>query len=42
LHLSPLLLGGGTPLFKDGTRQRYRQTDVRPSANAVHLTYQRA
>ena len=42
LHLAPLLLGGGTPLFKAGTRQRYRQRDVRPSRNAVHLTYERA
>ena len=41
LHLAPLLLGGGTPLFKPGTRQRYRQRDVRPSSNAVHLVYER-
>jgi dihydrofolate reductase len=41
LHLAPLLLGGGTPLFRAGTRQRYRQRDVRPSSNAVHLTYER-
>ncbi|HTL86466.1 MAG TPA: dihydrofolate reductase family protein [Acidimicrobiia bacterium] len=41
LHLSPMLLGGGTPLFKAGTRQMYRQRDVRPSRNAVHLTYER-
>jgi dihydrofolate reductase len=41
LHLSPMLLGGGTPLFKRGTRQMYRQRDVRPSRNAVHLTYER-
>jgi dihydrofolate reductase len=41
LHLAPLLLGGGTPLFRAGTRQRYRQADVRPSSNAVHLTYER-
>ena len=41
LHLSPLLLGGGTPLFRAGTRQRYRQRDVRPSSNAVHLIYER-
>src|SRR4051794_34477670 len=42
LHLAPMLLGSGTPLFKPGTRQMYRQTDVRPSSNAVHLTYERA
>jgi dihydrofolate reductase len=41
LHLAPLLLGGGSPLFRAGTRQRYRQRDVRPSSNAVHLTYER-
>ncbi|MGE0140428.1 MAG: dihydrofolate reductase family protein, partial [Ilumatobacteraceae bacterium] len=41
VHLAPLLLGGGTPMFKPGTRQRYRQREVRPSANAVHLTYER-
>ena len=42
LHLAPMVLGGGTPLFKRGTRQLYRQRDVRPSRNAVHLTYERA
>ena len=41
LHLAPMVLGGGTPLFKTGTRQMYRQRDVRTSRNAVHLTYQR-
>ena len=41
LHLAPMLLGGGTPLFRAGTRQRYRQRDVRPSSNAVHLSYER-
>jgi dihydrofolate reductase len=41
LHLAPLLLGGGTPLFRAGTHQRYRQRDVRPSGNAVHLIYER-
>jgi dihydrofolate reductase len=41
LHLAPILLGGGTPLFRAGTHQRYRQPDLRPSSNAVHLTYER-
>jgi dihydrofolate reductase len=41
LHVAPMVLGGGTPLFKAGTRQMYRQRDVRPSRNAVHLTYER-
>ncbi len=40
LHLAPVLLGGGTPLFRPGTRQQYRQVDVRPSTNAVHLIYE--
>ncbi|CAN5651688.1 dihydrofolate reductase family protein [soil metagenome] len=42
LHLAPMLLGGGTPLFRPRTRQQYRQRDVRPSGNAVHLVYERA
>jgi dihydrofolate reductase len=41
IHLAPMLLGGGTPLFRPGTRQMYRQRDVRPSKNAVHLAYER-
>jgi dihydrofolate reductase len=41
LHLAPMVLGGGTPLFKAGARQHYRQREVRPSANAVHLVYER-
>jgi dihydrofolate reductase len=40
LHLSPVLLGGGTPLFTDGTTPRaLRQVHVRASAHATHLTY---
>ena len=41
IHLAPMLLGGGTPLFKPGTRRLYRQGEVRPSKNAVHLAYER-
>jgi len=41
LHLAPMVLGRGTPLFKAETRQMYRQREVRPSRNAVHLTYER-
>jgi dihydrofolate reductase len=40
LHLAPMVLGGGTPLFRAGTRQMYRQRDVRPTRHAVHLTYE--
>src|SRR4051794_38085373 len=39
LHISPLVVGGGRPLFKPGTRQLYRQAEVRTSRNAVHATY---
>jgi hypothetical protein len=28
-------------MFRPGTRQRYRQRDVRPSRNAVHIVYER-
>lgn len=41
LHIAPMVLGGGTPLFRTGTRRLYRQRDVRPSRNAVHVTYER-
>jgi dihydrofolate reductase len=41
VHLAPMVLGGGTPLFKPGTRQMYRQREVRPSRNAIHITYER-
>ncbi len=41
LHLAPMLLGGGTRLFRDGMREKYRQRHVRPSSNAVHLVYER-
>jgi dihydrofolate reductase len=38
VHLAPMVLGGGTPLFRPGTRQRW---EVRPSTNAVHIAYER-
>ena len=41
VHLAPLVLGGGTSMFRAGTRQRYRQREVRPSSNAVHIAYER-
>ena len=40
LHLAPLILGSGTPLFGAGAVPRdLRQIHVRPSAHATHLTY---
>ncbi|WP_041842022.1 dihydrofolate reductase family protein [Actinoplanes friuliensis] len=40
LHLAPVLLGGGTPLFTGGAAPReLRQLHVRVSAHATHLTY---
>jgi dihydrofolate reductase len=42
LHLAPLVLGGGTPLFKDGIVLAYRQREVRASVNAVHVVYERS
>jgi dihydrofolate reductase len=39
IHLSPLLLGDGTPLFGPGFRRQFEITDVRPSSNATHITY---
>ncbi|WP_035938971.1 dihydrofolate reductase family protein [Knoellia aerolata] len=39
LHLSPVVLGGGTPLFVGATRRVLTQRDVRVSPNATHLTY---
>jgi dihydrofolate reductase len=41
LHLAPMLLGGGTPLFRPGTRQSYRQREILASGNALHLVYER-
>jgi dihydrofolate reductase len=40
LHLSPVLLGAGTPLFDSGVSPRtLRQTHVQVSSHATHLTY---
>lgn len=39
LHLAPLLLGAGTPLFDGGVPRSLRQTHVRASGHATHLTY---
>jgi dihydrofolate reductase len=40
LHLAPLVLGGGTPLFKHDKVHTFRQREVRASVNAVHLIYE--
>ena len=40
LHVSPILLGGGTPLWEpDGVIRRWTQQDVVVSPLAVHITY---
>jgi len=39
LHLSPEILGDGTPLFARVGRHRLVQIDVQVSATATHLTY---
>lgn len=39
LHLAPVLLGAGTPLFDGGSPHTLRQLRVRQSAHATHLVY---
>jgi riboflavin biosynthesis pyrimidine reductase len=39
LHLAPVILGGGTPLFAGGAPRNLRQIHVRVSGHATHLTY---
>ena len=39
LHLAPVLLGAGTPLFERAAPRTLRQVHVRPSGHATHLTY---
>jgi dihydrofolate reductase len=39
LHLAPVILGGGTPLFAGGAPRSLRQIHVRVSSHATHLTY---
>ncbi len=41
LHIAPLIIGDGTTMFRAGMRQQYRQRDVRPSRNALHVVYER-
>ena len=40
LHLSPVILGAGTPLFAASTRRELVQRSVRVSSTATHLTYE--
>ncbi|GIT79671.1 DNA-binding protein [Leifsonia sp. LS1] len=39
LHLSPLILGAGTPLFTGGPTRALRQREVLVTSTATHLTY---
>lgn len=39
LHLTPVILGSGTPLFTGAVPRPLRQIHVRPSGHATHLTY---
>lgn len=39
LHLAPVVLGAGTPLFTSGTARTLVQRSVTPTSTATHLTY---
>jgi dihydrofolate reductase len=39
IHLAPIVLGGGTPLFDGITRREFVQREVVASSTATHLTY---
>jgi dihydrofolate reductase len=39
LHVSPIVLGAGTPLFHGAGRIEMRQADVQVSTTATHITY---
>ena len=39
IHLAPIVLGGGTPLFAGAGRRQLVQRSVRVSPHATHLTY---
>lgn len=40
VHVSPIVLGAGTPLFRGVGRIEMRQTDVQVSSTATHITYE--
>ncbi len=39
LHLAPVVLGSGTPLFRGGARRTLVQRSVTPTSTATHLVY---
>jgi dihydrofolate reductase len=39
IHLAPIVLGSGTPLFTGSSRRQLVQRSVRFSTTATHLTY---
>ena len=39
IHLSPIVLGDGTPLFVPGSRREFTQRSVRVSSTATHVVY---
>jgi dihydrofolate reductase len=41
LHISPIVLGSGTPLFHDVSRHELHQLDARVSSFATHARYTR-
>jgi dihydrofolate reductase len=40
IHLAPIVLGAGTPLFHGASRRELLQRSVRVSRNATHLIYE--
>ena len=39
LHVAPIVLGAGTPLFQGAARRELVQRDVQDSPHAIHITY---